>query len=118
MLLSFINVAKANSVKIVLMTQFNRVKSEDNFVRNEYNRYENNIDYDTFCTYYSRFNQIIREFSESEDVPLIDLDISVPKSNKYIFDAVHINTNGSKFVADVISEQFTLMYPNYIKKSN
>jgi len=118
MLLSFINVAKANNIRIVLMTQFNRLKPEDKFVRNEYNRYKNNIDYDTFCTYYSKFNQIIRELSESEDVPLIDLDISVPKSNKYIFDAVHLNTNGSRFVADVISEQLTLIYPENIKKSN
>jgi lysophospholipase L1-like esterase len=116
MLLSFINVAKANNINVVLMTQFNRFKPEDNFVRKDYNRYYNNLDYDTFCTYYSKFNQIIRELSKTEKVPLIDLDAKIPKSNKFLFDAVHLNTEGSQLVGDVISDQLAIIYPEYIKK--
>lgn len=113
MLLTLIRVAKTNNIKVVLMTQFNRLVPEDTFIKAEYNRHIHNIDYGVFCSYYTAFNQITREVATSEKLPLIELDQVVPKTKAYIYDAVHLNNVGSEFVASVVSEKLSKIFPTY-----
>ena len=75
---SFVRTAKAWGIEPVLMTQFNRLKVEDEFIRKVYEKYnKQGLSYVEFVTAYSEFNQIIRDVSREEGVFLIDLDKEV-----------------------------------------
>lgn len=113
MLTNFIRVAQANHIEVVLMTQFNRLTPEDAFVRAEYNRHFNKLNYTSFCKYYANFNQLIRDLAISEKIPLIDLDKAVPKTKTFVFDAVHLNNTGSEFVADIVAGKLTEMFSDF-----
>ena len=117
MLTNFIRVAQANHIEVVLMTQFNRLTPEDAFVRAEYNRHVNKLSYTSFCKYYENFNQLIRDLALNEKIQLIDLDKAVPKSKTFLFDAVHLNNNGSEFVADIVAGKLTEMFSDFSIKN-
>ena len=110
---SFVRTAKAWGIEPVLMTQFNRLKVEDEFIRKVYEKYnKQGLSYVEFVTAYSEFNQIIRDVSREEGVFLIDLDKEVEPSLKFIYDAVHLNSEGSKRVSEIISTALAQNYPN------
>jgi lysophospholipase L1-like esterase len=104
-ILSFIRIAKSHNIKIILMTQFNRINMTDEFVLNN-TPYINS----TFIDRYHKINAKIREIALKEKIDLIDLAALVPSSNQYIYDAVHLNTEGSRYVATIIT--------NYLNKKN
>lgn len=105
-LLSFINVARSHDINVVLMTQFNRLNPEDDFIRKTYGTNPNNqaINYDNFCKYYKNLNIKIKEIATQENVFLIDLVNEIPQDSLYIYDPVHLNTQGSELAAKIISE--------------
>lgn len=100
----FITTSKLYNIDVVLMTQFNRMNESDSFIVETATSGNRGIPPFLF-EYYHQFNQIIREVSESEEVLLIDLAEKIPSTSEYIYDAVHLNTEGSKLVADVISNK-------------
>ena len=83
------------------MTQFNRINSNDELFKSRFNN-RKGIDMDQYIKGYARLNDVIREVSVNREIDLIDLDRLVPSSSDYIYDAVHLNENGSKLVADIM----------------
>ncbi len=113
---AFIQLSRAYDMEVVLMTQFNRLDPADNFIREIYSRYhQKDLDYDTFCEYYKKFNNKIREVAQREGLLLIDLAAEMESTNTYLCDAVHLNNKGSERVADIISNQLEEHYPDFIR---
>jgi len=54
------------------------------------------------------FNHTIREVAAANNVLVIDLDRKVPKEKGLMYDIVHFNDDGSKYVSDIIA---TKLYP-------
>lgn len=112
--LSFIHLAKSQDIEVVLMTQFGRLNPADEFVRRTYEmkHAEQDIfpDFDSLCCYYNRMNQKIRDIADEEDLLLIDLAKEIPADSLYIYDMVHLNTNGSTIAAGIIAEQLQNRY--------
>ena len=95
---TFINTARSHNIKVILMTQFNRVNMNDNFIQST-----NEID-KVFVNRYHKMNETIKEIARKEQVGLIDLAQKIPSNNKYIYDPVHLNTKGSELAAEIITE--------------
>jgi hypothetical protein len=95
---TFIDLSLTWGIEPVLMTQFNRINSEDELFKSMF--YGQDIE--QYIKGYARLNDVIREVSVNRKVDLIDLDKLVPSTSDYIYDSVHLNENGSKLVADII----------------
>jgi lysophospholipase L1-like esterase len=100
---SFVAISRANSIEPVLMTQFSRFYPDDRFVRDSIYPKDSNVPYDSVIAHYHIFNERIRLVAREEQVFLIDLATMIPPSNHYIYDGVHLNTRGSRLVADSIA---------------
>ena len=101
-LISFVNVSKAWGIKPVLMTEFSRIKFNDEYFIKNY-PYQ---DRDEYIEQYHQLNNIIREVAKKEKVLIIDLARQIPSSDEFIYDVIHLNENGSLLAADIISEFF------------
>ena len=102
---SFISIAKSHNIDVILMTQFNRINMSDEKI------IANDMEIDSsFVSMYHKLNEKIREIASKEKVGLIDLAEDVPSNNMFIYDAVHLNTNGSEYVANIIT--------NYLYEKN
>jgi len=106
-LITFVKLAETWGIKPILMTQFNRVKRDDPIFQQFYKSLPRGSDIspEEFVQSYQEFNDIIREVAKQSNIPLIDLELLVPKSKEYIYDPVHLNDEGSKYVANIISNQ-------------
>jgi hypothetical protein len=106
-LTTFVAICRANKITPVLMTQPNRIIPE-NFYQIPAFKYHRDkfeasgISIEAYCDGYVRMNQIIREVSAEENVKLIDLDRTVPKSKELMYDIAHLTGEGATLVADVI----------------
>jgi hypothetical protein len=110
---SFIRISRAWNVEPILMTQFNRLNENDSFVKATFEREKQSVTYDEFVELYRLSNDIVREVSEEERVFLIDLESTVKKTPDFIYDAVHLNSNGSKLVADIIVKALISRYSQH-----
>lgn len=117
-LLLFINVCRSQKIKPVLMTQFNRMEyNQINKCKKlaiQFNEFKTAFPQIDYIALYKRMNNIIRETASSEQVPLIDLDSLVPKSERYIYDAVHLNDSGSIYVANIVAGHLS----RYLRPAN
>lgn len=103
---TFISISKSNGYEPILMTQFNRMDANDEFiVNNYYNNVRYGIPHDLFFEYYHLFNDAIRQTARQENVLLIDLANRIPSTSEYLYDAVHLNTTGSVLTAQIIAEE-------------
>jgi hypothetical protein len=102
-LVTFVRVARIWGSEPVLMTQFNRIRKDDIFVRGVFEKNNQPVSFDEFVRLYAIANDIIREVAAKESVLLIDLDKAIKPTSKFLYDAVHLNEEGSREVADVIS---------------
>lgn len=109
-LLSFIRLCRSWNIEPVLMTQFNRLASDDDFIRKSYE--SKGIDYDDFCRRYSEFNGIIRTTAAEEHCLLIDLAQTVFPSKDYLYDSVHLNEKGCQLVANQIAFALAAAFPD------
>lgn len=102
-----ITACKTYDIIPVLMTQANRLKENpDDFILKCMEPMLNaGITYETFKKEYDRFNEIVREVVQTNEIPIIDLAKLIPQENKYLYDTFHYNDNGSKFVANIIAEE-------------
>ena len=53
---------------------------------------------------YKKFLQVVRDVANDSNVQIVDLDQEIPSSPKYFADILHINTTGSKMVAELITK--------------
>ncbi len=60
------------------------------------------------------FNTAIREISKENKVPIIDLDKKLPRERDWLFlsDNIHLNNNGSIFVAKIIAQDLANILRN------
>ena len=110
-LISFVRVSRVWGSEPILMTQFNRLRREDVFVKKVYEKNKQYISYEEFVKLYAICNNIIRDVASQEKVLLIDLDKNIEPTSYYIYDAVHLNGTGSKAVAEIIAEALVKNFP-------
>ena len=98
---TFIDLSLAWGTEPILMTQFNRINLEDEL----FNKISSSmINKEEYVESYTRLNDVIREVSVSRNVDLIDLANLIPSSSNYIYDSVHLNENGSKLAAEILTD--------------
>jgi len=107
--------ARAWGIEPILMTQFNRLQSDDVFVMNHSGMSPD--EYGKFVGRYKEFNEIVRNVAREEKVKLIDLDREVPRSSQYMVDSVHLNNEGSMFVANVIARDISHNFAGFVTQS-
>jgi hypothetical protein len=112
---SFVAVSRAWGIEPILMTQFNRILINDSFIRTTYEQKSQPLSYDEFVKLYSVANELIRKIAKDEQVFLIDLDKELTGNNIYIYDAVHLNTQGSIVVAEYIANEMAKKYPEFYR---
>jgi lysophospholipase L1-like esterase len=109
---TFIDISRARKITPALMTMANRVKDHpDPFILLlAHNTVEtgSGLNYLEFKGLFDLFNQTIREVAAANSVLVIDLDRKVPKEKELMYDFVHLNDAGSKYVSDIIAAQ---LYP-------
>ena len=108
---SFVHLSRSWNIEPILMTQFNRLKSDDSTVRAEFKLYQPLISYDEFIGFYAKTNDLVRMVAKDDNVFLIDLDSEIPPTSEYIYDSVHLTTIGSELVAEKISTALKARYP-------
>ncbi|NHZ86242.1 MAG: hypothetical protein GWP19_10225, partial [Planctomycetia bacterium] len=106
--------SKTHDILPILMTQANRFKENpDKFIIESMAPILSaGISYQTFKKEYDTFNEIVREVARTNEIPLIDLAKLVPQEKEYMYDVMHYNDTGSKFVAKIISEQLVDILAN------
>ena len=88
------------------MTQGNRVDPNFEYFQKWVTRYQRGkMTSKEFSDLYKRMNEVNREVSIQEDVLLIDLDVQIPKSNKFLYDAIHLNESGSILMGEIVSKK-------------
>lgn len=105
---TFINICRARRITPVLMTQFNRIKSDpDDKIRQSLKGFESGsqISAREFKEIYDKFNEATVQVGRRNGVLVIDLARLIPQEAKYMYDVVHVNTAGSRLAAQIISEQ-------------
>jgi len=110
---TFISVCRSWGINPVLMTQPNRLNSSDTLIENTYNFSTLSLlfSYDEYVSMHEKFNYIIRDVGTEEGILVIDLDQHLSDKKEFIYDAVHLNTEGSVEVAKIISRQLIKSFP-------
>ena len=110
---TFISVCRSWGINPVLMTQPNRLNSSDTLIENTYNFSTLSLlfSYDEYVSMHEKFNYIIRDVGTEEGILVIDLDQHLSGKKEFIYDAVHLNTEGSVEVAKIISSQLVKSFP-------
>lgn len=102
----FVFLCRQQNITPVLMTQFNRF-SEDlapNLQEQFQPVFTSWGSYEQYRTCYNALNDTTRQVAKEQNVLLIDLDRLVPKTKSYMYDVVHLNAEGSRFVADIVTK--------------
>ena len=97
----FVAITKAVGATPVLMTQANTISDNPDFVAHEGDAKFN----ESYRHLYSEFQDVTRQVAKENNIMLIDLDEDLPMPKQYLYDAVHLNNEGSKLVAKLIADQ-------------
>lgn len=108
---SVVDLSRNWGIEPVLMTQFSRIRIDDFETRAEFEKFPQSLTYAEYVSLYDRANEIIRQVAYKQKVLLIDLDKLVPSSSEFMYDSLHLNTKGSKLVAQLISEKMRMGFP-------
>ncbi len=101
---TFINLSRAWNIEPILMTQFNRINIDDIALKRLFKASPNiGMSPEEFVASYKKFNKIIRDLAKQNDVLLIDLAVLIPSSEKFLYDTVHLNDEGSIKAGELIS---------------
>ena len=111
-LLTFIAICKSNGIIPILMTQANRFREKpDRIIINNWTLDKDfGIKYEEYKNIFDSMNDLIREVGRSNMVLIIDLAKDVPQDKAYMYDILHYNDNGSKYVARLIVDQLNNMF--------
>ena len=108
---TFINICRARKITPALMTMANRLKDHpDPFILSLARttvEAGSGLNYKDFKDLFDLFNQTIREVAAANSVFVIDLDRKVPKEKEFMYDFVHLNDAGSKYVSDIIATELS-----------
>ena len=101
-----ISICRIRNINLILMTQFNRINTKDEFVKQLWDESGNELSFSKFQYSYNRFNNTIRELAIKNNLSLIDLDSLIPKNSRYMYDMVHLTEEGSTLTSEYISGYF------------
>ena len=107
--LTAVTMAKSWGVKPILLIQPNLHKnllaSDVSFQQEFYDGMKNKwgLSFEEYQSIYKKFLQVVRDVAKDTDVQIVDLDQEIPSSPTYFADILHINTTGSKMVAELIT---------------
>jgi hypothetical protein len=108
---TFVAVARAWGVQPVLMTQPNRwpdsvdvdvPRSVKYFMQH---KAITTVDYKKFLSGYKRLQRAIMDVAADEIIPVINLEVAIPRDTDHLFDPVHLTGKGSLVAAEYISRQ-------------
>lgn len=111
----FISICRIRGIAPVLMTQASRLKDNPDDLIIELTKplqADYQLAYTDYKEIYDLFNQATRDVGEEHNVLVIDLARKVPQEKEYIYDIAHYNDNGSKFVAEIISNELLSLLKN------
>jgi hypothetical protein len=110
---TFILVCKSWGINPILMTQPNRLNLSDALIESIYKSSTLSplFNYDQYVFMHENFNYIIRDVGMEEDILVIDLDQYLSDKKEFLYDAVHLNTEGSIEAAKIISRQLIKSFP-------
>lgn len=104
-ILNFIMYCEINEIKLILMTQFNRIENKSPVFVSGYEMFPNQHTVNEFVDIYKEANKILVELSTEYKVTLVDLNKLVPKEKEFMFDSLHLTDKGSIFVAEIVSSK-------------
>ena len=107
---NYISFCKTNDIRLILMSQFNRIENKSKVFVEDYNKFYQSKSADEFVYLYKEANSIISELSNNENIEFIDLNNLVPKTSEYIYDMIHLTDKGSLLVSEIIT--------NYLDKTS
>ena len=107
---NYISFCKTNDIRLILMSQFNRIDNKSEVFVEDYNKFNQSKSVDEFIYLYKEANSIVSEISSLNNVEFIDLNNLVPKTSEYIYDMIHLTDKGSLLVSEIIT--------NYLKKTS
>ncbi len=103
----FVSICKIYNITPILMTQFNRFSEEpDKVVLDSISQplKKFGMTYEEYRELYNALNASIINIASNNKILVIDLESKTPKTNKYMYDSIHLNNFGSLYVAKVISD--------------
>lgn len=107
---NYISFCKTNNIRLILMSQFNRIENKSKVFVEDYNKFHQSKSADEFISLYKKANSIISEISSVNNIEFIDLNNLVPKTPDYIYDMIHLTDKGSLLVSEIITD--------YLKKTS
>ncbi len=104
----FVSICKIYNITPILMTQFNRFSEEPDKVvldsiRQPLKKF--GMTYEEYRALYNALNASIINIASNNKILVIDLEGKTPKTNKYMYDSIHLNNVGSLHVTKVISDE-------------
>lgn len=107
---SFIYACRYNKVKPILTTfaashDLNNIHKMHHSIRTSFVKYNTYLSPVGWINTVSRYNNLIRKISKSENVPLIDIAEKMNGDYQYYIDFVHFNEQGHTRIANIISEE-------------
>ena len=104
----FVSICKIYNITPILMTQFNRFSEEpDKVVLDSISQplKKFGMTYEEYRELYNALNASIINIASNNKILVIDLESKTPKTNKYMYDSIHLNNVGSLHVTKVISDE-------------
>ena len=104
----FVSICKIYNITPILMTQFNRFSEEPDQVVLDSIRHpleKFGMTYEEYRALYNTLNASIINIASNNKILVIDLESKTPKTNKYMYDSIHLNNVGSLYVTKVISDE-------------
>lgn len=109
----FIDICKTNKITPVLMTMQSRLtKIPAEITRKEFGRLSSDLSYEEFKHLFDDMNDAVRSKAKENGIILIDLAKEIPQENDFIYDMVHLNDNGCKKAAAIISSNLERLIAN------
>lgn len=97
---------EANGIRLVLMTQFNRLDAQNAKFLSDINTHSGLSELTQWIPTYVKMNQLIREYCKRNGLDCIDLDKAIPHTDQFIYDQVHVNDAGSAMASEQIANYF------------
>jgi hypothetical protein len=101
--LTAIKMAQIWGATPILLIQPNLIKKPSSKYLSEKIKNSWGISFEQYQSIYLKFLQTIRNIAKESNIQIVDLDQETPSSEKYFADVIHINTTGSKIVAQLIT---------------
>ena len=109
----FIYICKTNNITPVLMTMQNRLKKVPAEVTlKEFGRLSSDLSYEEFKHLFDDMNDAVRSKAQENGIMLIDLAKEIPQENDFIYDMVHLNDQGCKRAAEIVSSNLARLLAN------